>query len=105
MGRAEAMESALLLGTIREGELQADTRLLPAPGGHGRAFPRAARHTVRSGEQFESQCSCSARVLMHFGSASLLAALLTTSMARSKPGKDKKTAQVLVLVIRASMPT
>lgn len=50
MGRAEAVESALLLGTIREGELQADTRLLPAPGGHGRAFSRAAWHTVRSGE-------------------------------------------------------
>lgn len=40
---------------------------------------------------------------MRFSSASLLAALLTTSMARSKPGKDKKTAQLLVLVIQASM--
>jgi len=38
---------------------------------------------------------------MHFGFVSLLTALFTTGVVRSKQGREEKTAQILIFVIQA----
>lgn len=77
----------------REGELQTDTSLHPAPDGH--------RRVLHVPFDIEGGLKERGRISMHFSFVSLLTALLTRGVVRSKQGRDEEVSQILLFVIQA----